>query len=126
MVESVAPRRDPSYNPVFQVNFRAQAVVRPEPRLDGLSADPVELDIGFSRFDLALEVVLASDSLSGYFEYDWDLFDERAVSRLEEDLAALLVSVGARPDVPILEVALPHGRPAPGTGGRAIRRRLPK
>lgn len=126
VVEAVQPKRDPSYNPIFQVNFRAQATERPGPALDGLQAQALPVDIGFSRFDLALELVLGKDSLSGYLEYDRDLFDLDMISGLEQDLGALLAAVGADPDAPILAISLPHGRPAAQQTGRTIRRRLPK
>ncbi len=126
VVEAVQPKRDPSYNPLFQVNFRAQATERPGPALAGLQAEPLPVDIGFSRFDLALELVLGADSLHGYLEYDRDLFDLDTISALEQDLEALLAAAGADPDAPILAVSLPHGRPTAQQTTRVIRRRLPK
>ncbi len=57
----VAPKRDPGYNPLFQVNFRAQATERPVLALAGLEVEPLAVDIGFSRFDLALELELGAD-----------------------------------------------------------------
>lgn len=126
VVEAAAPKRDPSYNPLFQVNFRAQATERPGPDLAGLRAEPVSIDIGFSRFDLALELVLGAEALSGYFEYDRDLFDDAMISAFKEDLGALLAALGADPDMPILAVPLPHGRLARRLTAPSIRRRLPK
>ena len=116
VVEALAPKRDPSYNPLFQVNFRAQATERPPLRLAGIQAEPITVDIGFSRFDLALEVELAEHELGGYFEYDRDLFEPDTISGLVEDLGALLTAVGAQPDAPILLLKL-------GRGQRTARRR---
>ena len=56
VVEALRPKRDPSYNPLFQVNFRAQATERPALALTGLQTEPIAVDIGFSRFDMALEL----------------------------------------------------------------------
>lgn len=125
VVEAVRPPRDPSYNPLFQVNFRAQATERPSLHLADLQAEPIAVDIGFSRFDLALELELRAEELSGYFEYDRDLFEETSIVALVEDLEALLTAVGADPDAGILEPRLPHGRRV-GRGraaGRSIGRR---
>jgi hypothetical protein len=125
VVEVLRPKRDPSYNPLFQVNFRAQATKRPELGLQDLSAEPISIDIGFSRFDLALELELRDEGLSGYFEYDRDLFDTDTVVGFVEDLQALLEQVGSEPDVPVLALALPRGRKSTRTSGaRVIGRRL--
>jgi Condensation domain len=126
VVEALRPRRDPGFNPVFQVNFRAQESRRPALRLDGIEAEPITIDIGFSRFDLALELELRPSGLVGYFEHDRDLFDPATIGELVSDLSALIAGVGADPDAPILTHALPHGR---GSGrrratGRVIGRRL--
>jgi Condensation domain len=123
VVETVAPRRDPGHNPLFQVNFRAQATERPVLALTGIEVEPIAVDIGFSRFDLALELELGSRALGGYFEYDRDLFDTASIVRFEENLRALLVQVVEHPDVPILALALEHGRESRGAAGRSIRRR---
>jgi hypothetical protein len=124
VVEVLRPKRDPGYNPLFQVNFRAQATKRPELRLHGLSAEPISVDIGFSRFDLALELELRDEGLNGYFEYDRDLFDPGTIVAFVEDLQALLDQVGSDPDAPVLAVSLPRGRkPVRGAGTRVIGRR---
>ena len=110
VVEVVRPKRDPSYNPLFQVNFRAQGSERPALELAGLEIEPISVDIGFSRFDLALELELRADALAGYVEFDRDLFDLETIVGLEQDLRALLTQVTADPDLPILAIELPHGR----------------
>lgn len=122
LVEMVAPKRDPSFNPLFQVNFRAQETHRQRLELSGLATEHIPVDIGFSRFDLALDLELDTDSLSGYFEYDEDLFEPATVDGFIEDLRLLLEQVTAKPDAPVLAVKLP--RRIKGTSGplRARRR----
>ncbi len=110
VVETLRPARDPGYNPVFQVNFRAQEAQRPSLHLVGLEAEPLSVDIGFSRFDFALELELRADRLGGYFEYDRDLFDADSIVGFEADLTALLAQIAAEPDVPVLAIPLPRGR----------------
>ncbi|MCA1682475.1 MAG: condensation domain-containing protein [Actinobacteria bacterium] len=125
VVETLRPRRDPSYNPLFQVNFRAQEAQRPALALTGLRTEALPIDIGFSRFDFALEVELRPEVLSGYFEYDRDLFDPESVAGFEEDMVALLRQVVADPDSPVLAVRLPRGgRARPTSTPGAIARRM--
>ena len=123
VVETVAPRRDASYNPLFQVNFRAQATERPALELAGLQVEPIAVDIGFSRFDLALELELGPQALGGYFEYDRDLFDATSIVGFEESLRALLTQIVEDPDAPILALALERGQRSQKAAGRSIRRR---
>jgi len=118
VVEAVGPRRDPSRNPLFQVNFRAQASSRPVPALSGLEVDPLPVDIGFSRFDLALELEVTEPALRGFFEFDRDLFEAASVVRFEERLRALLAQALEDPDTPLLALLPGSRRPA----GHAIRR----
>ncbi len=110
VVELLNVPRDPAYNPIFQVNFRAQDGPRLPLRLAGAETSLIPVDIGFSRFDLALELHVEADRISGYFEFDRDLFDADTADRFADDLAALLEQVVADPDTPILAIRLPHGR----------------
>jgi hypothetical protein len=123
VVETLAPRRDPSYNPLFQVNFRAQATERPALELPGISVEALPVDIGFSRFDLALELELGPAALTGYFEYNRDLFEDSTVAGFQEDLRSMLEQVVRDPDEPVLALALEHARGARRPTGRSIARR---
>ena len=122
VVEVAAPRRDPSYNPLFQVNFRAQDGERPRLALAGLETELLHVDIGFSRFDLALEMELRDDALVGYFEYDCDLFEPATIDGLIEDLELLLEQVADDPESPVLAIKLPR-RESARPSGRIARRR---
>jgi non-ribosomal peptide synthetase component F len=110
VVDSLRVPRDPSYNPLFQVNFRAQDGAWLPLQLPGAETSLIPVDIGFSRFDLALELHVELDRISGFFEYDLDLFDGPSVARFADDLEALLEQVVDEPDTPILALRLPHGR----------------
>ena len=123
VVEAVAPRRNASYNPLFQVNFRSQVSARRELTLTGLETEVLDVDIGFSRFDLALELELRDDALEGYVEYDTDLFEPASADRLIEDLRILLEQVVSEPDMPLLEVQLPARTASTQSAGRITRRR---
>jgi hypothetical protein len=123
IVELLNVTRDPAYNPLFQVNFRAQDGARLPLRLAGLETSLVPVDIGFSRFDLALELHVETDCVSGYFEFDRDLFDAATIARFAEDFTALLEQVLADADTPILALRLPHGRRVVNDAAPGIPRR---
>jgi non-ribosomal peptide synthetase component F len=96
-------RRDPSFNPLFQVNFRAHAQEPQLLQLPGVRAvGSIDIDIGFSRFDLALELQIKGGELGGYFEYDEDLFDAATIDVLAADFEQLVRKVVVSPETPIL------------------------
>src|SRR5213078_3550576 len=72
-VEELAPERDPSRNPVFQVTMQllsrsGSGAGRPRTRL-------LDVSRGAAVFDLALDLFDAGDEVSGRMEYCSDLFD---------------------------------------------------
>jgi hypothetical protein len=106
VVEELRVTRDPRYNPIFQVNFRAQSEERRPLELAGLRAEALSFDIGFSRFDLALELRYEADQIGGYLEYDLDLFADATIDGLAHELGTVLEQLVGRPDRPILEVSM--------------------
>ena len=96
--------------------------------LTGLVTTAIQVDIGYSRVDLALELQRRPDGLDGYFEYDLDLFDDESIGAFIDALSDLLHQVLVDPDIPILAVAVPsvsrpRGRPSGRPGPRRGRRR---
>jgi hypothetical protein len=121
LVEDMRPPRDPSRNPIFQVNFRVQSTPRASLHLPGVQITPFELDIGFSRFDLALDLQLHADRLTGYLEYSAALFDAATITRLADRLRVLLPDALARPDAAVSELAFDAGEPTAIRGSRSRR-----
>lgn len=101
VVETVSPPRDPSHNPLFQVNFRVQASVSAPLRLPEVTVTPLPVDVGFSRFDLALDLHLLDDRVTGYVEYNEALFENATAVRLASRFGHLLRDALERPDTPI-------------------------
>ncbi len=111
LVEILNVRRDPSFNPLFQVNFRAQGQPRELLQLPGVETiGAIPVDIGFARFDLALELQIDGGELGGYFEYDEDLFDAATIDRLASDFEELTRRVVAAPEAPLLTLMPRVGR----------------
>jgi non-ribosomal peptide synthetase component F len=123
IVEQLNVPRDAAYNPLFQVNFRAQDGGAMPLRLVGAETSLIPVDIGFSRFDLALELHVEAECISGFFEFDRDLFDGETVARIADDFAALLEQVLRDPDLPVLAARLPNGRRLAAEASSTIPRR---
>ncbi|GAB2610875.1 hypothetical protein GCM10027168_49720 [Streptomyces capparidis] len=101
LVEELHPRRDLSRTPVFQVSFIYQNIPLPEFGAQGLRLEPVEVASSTARFDLEVQVFERDGGLSGWFEYDSDLFDAATVARLAGHLEALVRALVADPDRPV-------------------------
>jgi len=106
VVEALAPPRDPSRNPLVQVNMRLEGD-EPQLRLAGTRCEPIALDPGIARFDLAIELSPNGDGFAGYLEYDTALFEARTAEALASDYLASIESVISSPERPIAEL-FPH------------------
>jgi Condensation domain len=103
IVEVAKPPRDPSRNPVVQVNLRVEGR-EPELRLGELRSEPLAIDPGIARFDLAIELGATDDGFAGYLEYDIALFNEATAAGFARDFLAVLDAAVASPDVPIAQL----------------------
>ncbi|WP_438040319.1 amino acid adenylation domain-containing protein [Sorangium sp. So ce128] len=112
LVKALRPARDLGSTPLFQVMFSLQEAARRARPLDGLEILPVEVDPGSAQFDLSLHMVTAPEGLRGSFEYSTELFEERTIRRMADDLRALLEAIVARPTARLSELPLPEP-PAP-------------
>ncbi|MEU6009327.1 amino acid adenylation domain-containing protein [Streptomyces sp. NPDC047453] len=106
LVEELRPERDLSRSPIFQVSFVYQNIPLPEFEAGGLRLELMEVESSTARFDLELQVFEQGDGLSGWFEYNTELFDADTIDRMGGHLKVLLDNLLADPEQPILDVAL--------------------
>ena len=119
VVESVHPKRDMSYNPLFQVMFSFHDEPMPEETLEDLdvSVKPV-ISNGSSKFDLGVIGIPHSaqklglpqgcdrDGLTMIWEHNTDLFETETIARMIEHYKVLLAAMVANPDQRISELPL--------------------
>ena len=106
LVEELTPERDLSRNPLFQVMLAYQGGLSAELDLPGITAAPVEVDVAKSKFDLMLSLTGHGKSLSGFFEYNSDLFERATIERLARHFKILLRGIATNPDRPIAALPL--------------------
>ena len=104
IVEAVRPPRDVGRNPLAQVNMRLEPR-EPELRLSGLESQPISIDPGIARFDLAIELGETDDGWAGYLEYDAALFDPQRAAAYAGDFVAILSDCVQSPDSPLADHA---------------------
>jgi amino acid adenylation domain-containing protein len=117
VVSDVAPQRDSSRNPLFQVLMTLEPPVRrPAP---GWDASQISGGIGSSKFDLHVALEERAEGLRGHLVYDTDLFEPETARRMAGRFLALLEAAAADPDATMPElVATPTGTGAPSAGER--------
>lgn len=100
LVEELAPERMMSHNPLFQV-FINQASFDEQLRMPGIEMTEVEVEMESSKFDLTLDVREKNGTLTGWFEYNIQLFKESTIARWTGHLQQLLKNVAVIADRPI-------------------------
>jgi amino acid adenylation domain-containing protein len=107
LVKELHPKRDPSYNPIFQVTFELhQSTFVDSLDFPGLILSYLPVEKGTARFDLDLSMVNDKQGLIGALEYNSDLFEAETIERLLSHFQRLLKGIVADPDVRISELPL--------------------
>ncbi|HYG65020.1 MAG TPA: amino acid adenylation domain-containing protein, partial [Thermoanaerobaculia bacterium] len=113
LVEAVAPERDLTRSPLFQVMFAFQNVPQGGTGIPGLKLSPLPVDLEVAKFELMLTLAESAGGLAGTLEYDADLFDRSTAARLLSHLGRFLEAVASDPacrigEVPLLDPAERH------------------
>jgi amino acid adenylation domain-containing protein len=106
LVQELAPERNLSHSPLFQVMLALQNAPAAELRVAGLTFSPVAAAGTTAKFDLTLSLGMTPDGLAGAVEYAADLFDPATVDRFLGHLAHLLAGATADPETPLSELRL--------------------
>ncbi|MCR4541375.1 amino acid adenylation domain-containing protein, partial [Pseudomonas sp. 18.1.10] len=96
LVEALAPERNLSFNPLFQVlfNHQTQAPVRDERlHLPGLKVSGLEWESQTAQFDLSLNAHESSEGLVASLTYATDLFEPATVARMASHWLNLLAGM---------------------------------
>nr|QEO74123.1 AMP-dependent synthetase and ligase [uncultured bacterium] len=126
LVAELAPERDLSRHPLFQVSASAQEA--PRPGLDlgpGISAPMIQVRIPIAKFDLSFHLAREREGLVASVEYASDLFDASTVDRFLGHLRTLLAGIAAAPeervsDLPLLSAGERDQLRTAWSGGEAV------
>jgi amino acid adenylation domain-containing protein len=98
LVEVLAPERNLSHTPLFQVMLVLDNAPLGTLELPGLTLHPVDAESGVAKFDLTVSLRETPDGLAGSLEYNTDLFDEGTIERLAGHFETLLAGLVADPE----------------------------
>ncbi|WP_370962896.1 non-ribosomal peptide synthase/polyketide synthase [Amycolatopsis sp. cg9] len=123
VVAELRPDRDPSRNPLVQLMFALQTVSAGGWEFAGLDCEPLGVETGAAKFDLAMVLrEQASGEVGGVLEYPVALFDEDTVAAFADRYLRLLAGFAADPArpvdrVPMLDAAEVTAAEADAPGG---------
>ncbi|HMY74787.1 MAG TPA: amino acid adenylation domain-containing protein, partial [Blastocatellia bacterium] len=106
VLEAVQPERSRSRAPLFQVMFNLLTLPPFDKRFGNLEAKRILLDNQTAKLDLAFALRESPDALTGYFEYNCDLFDDATIRRLFAHYLNLLQAMLADPSQRIGELQM--------------------
>lgn len=93
IVETLNVERDMSRNPIFQVLFSMQNTPLEEALFSDIRISRADIDGGYSRFDIAVDICETAAGLEVNFEYNTDLFYKDTIKRLGGHYSQLLNKV---------------------------------
>ncbi|OPF80196.1 non-ribosomal peptide synthetase [Streptomyces antioxidans] len=107
VVEELAPRRDPSRNPLVQALVVQQSALVPGREAGGVRFTEHALPRPAARFDLVLEFLPRDDgSLGLTVEFNSDLFDAATIERMAGHLHRLLTAMVGDPGATLVELRM--------------------
>ncbi|MBN2431270.1 MAG: amino acid adenylation domain-containing protein [Acidobacteria bacterium] len=97
LVRELQPARDLSRNPLFQMMFALLNTSSQPLRLMGLDVTPQWLHRGTALFDLSCFLETRGEEITGFLEYNTDLFTPATARRLRDHYLLLLQGIAADP-----------------------------
>jgi amino acid adenylation domain-containing protein len=98
LVEELQPERDLSRTPIFQVMFVMQNNPMPVLKMEDVTIEPMVIEGATSKFDLTLSIMEEADGgLSGWMEYNSNLFDRPMIDEMIGHYHTLLKGIMADP-----------------------------
>ncbi|GAA1691475.1 hypothetical protein GCM10009745_41010 [Kribbella yunnanensis] len=127
VLEKLRVERSAAHSPLFQLWFVVQTGKSQAVRLADLTLTPVELQRTTSVFDLALSLQEDEAGISGWIEYNTDIFDPGFIERLKQGYAWILDAMDAAADEPVATLLAGLSAEEAAAGKRArdeLRRRI--
>jgi amino acid adenylation domain-containing protein len=106
LVEELAPERDLSRTPLFQVMLVLQNTGQQDLCLPGIEVTRIHCGEHVAKFDLMLTFEEKQGAIAGAYTYACDLYERQSVNRFAEHLLVLLMSMTSNPDLPVSELCL--------------------
>ncbi|WP_160167385.1 non-ribosomal peptide synthetase [Nocardiopsis valliformis] len=98
LIDRLGGVRDASLPPLLQVLFTLEPQLTEKVDLPSLELEDVDITWRTSKFDLTVSAVASEDHLSGWWEYDRELFDPEWIHQAADHYVRLLGLIADDPD----------------------------
>ncbi|HEV2845186.1 MAG TPA: amino acid adenylation domain-containing protein, partial [Thermoanaerobaculia bacterium] len=109
IVQEIAPERNLSYTPLFQVMLAYQNLPQQSVDVQDLNLAPVHEEFPVSKFDITLTVFDSGSHIFGQWVYSTALFEAETIARWAGHLQVFLEGMAADPGARISELPLLNG-----------------
>jgi amino acid adenylation domain-containing protein len=112
LVGDVAPTRDPSRTPLFEIAINLDGTPRAALALPGVRIKPRETPFEAARYDLSFDFARLADGLRLDIRYDTGLFEAARIGMLARHLARAAAAIADEPQIAIgrLDLLSPQER----------------
>ena len=97
LVDAIAPERDLSRTPIYQVVFALQNAPLPALQFADIELSPFDVESTVSKFDMTLALGEVDEELRGGLEYNTDLFEAATIARMLDHYKMLLEGICVDP-----------------------------
>nr|WP_248277579.1 non-ribosomal peptide synthetase [Brasilonema sp. UFV-L1] len=105
LVEELQPQRDLSRNPLYEVMFVLQNTPTSVQSVSGLTLRTLQFDSGTAQLDIFLSMSESQQGLTGFLEYNTDIFEDATITRFIIHFQTLLERIVANPEQRICELS---------------------
>jgi aspartate racemase len=106
LLEELQAERNSSHHPLFQVMFVLQEASTLSLTLPNLTVSSPQVESPITTLDLTLALKETSQGISGWFEYNADLFDAATITRMTGHFQTLLEGILDNPDTRVSDLPL--------------------
>ncbi|HEY4387780.1 MAG TPA: amino acid adenylation domain-containing protein [Ktedonobacteraceae bacterium] len=105
LVDALAPERNLSYHPLFQVMFVLQNTPQGTINLPDLQLQAIEPEGTIAKFDLSLSLEENKEGLRGTLEYNTDLFTSATIARMLGHFQSILQAIVTTTEQPMWQIS---------------------
>ncbi|MCC5601597.1 non-ribosomal peptide synthetase [Nostoc favosum] len=106
LVEELQPERDLSRNPLYDLMFVLQNTPSSVQEVSGLTLRTFGFDSGTAQLDIFLSMSESEEGLTGWLEYNTDIFDSTTITQFINNFQTLLENIVANPEQRLSELSL--------------------
>lgn len=106
LIDDLKIARNGARNPLFQTVFQFVPDSALALKLNGICVEPLEIELGTSKFEMTVTLADSPAGLVGDIEYSTDLFDEKDIERIFRHFQTLLEGAIANPHQKISRLPL--------------------